>query len=158
MEPTKTDLMNALTYSDGNLYWKEKPLRGYNTKKPIGSLDKNGYKRASFKYKRHMLHRLVWIFHNGPIGEGLQINHKDCNRENNRIENLEIVTPRENLLRTKHHKSGRLFGCYFNKSLKKWASNIKIKDKLTNVGYFGTEIEAHEAYKKAMRTLLCQGY
>jgi hypothetical protein len=31
MEPSKNDLINALVYKDGNLYWKEKPLPSWAT-------------------------------------------------------------------------------------------------------------------------------
>jgi alpha-ketoglutarate-dependent taurine dioxygenase len=45
----------------------------------------------------HAVHRLVaeaWI---GPIPEGYTVNHKDMNKFNNSVENLEIVTVSENL-------------------------------------------------------------
>ena len=42
------------------------------------------------------LHRLVWITFNGTISEGLQINHKDENKSNNSLANLELVTPSQN--------------------------------------------------------------
>jgi len=44
------------------------------------------------------LHRLVWQSFNGPIGEGLQINHKNGKTDDNRLENLEVCTPSENNL------------------------------------------------------------
>lgn len=154
MEPTKEMLNELLTYKDGCLYWKEKPVRGYKISRPIGSMDRNGYIRASFKDRRFMLHRLVWIFHNGEINEGMQINHKDCDRGNNSIDNLELVTPRENLLRTKHHKTGRLFGCYFHKKNKKWRASINIDGKLLLIGEFSSEEDAHNAYKNKLASIV----
>lgn len=47
--------------------------------------------------KKYMLvHRLVYMAHRGRIPNGLQINHKDENKENNCIENLELMTQKEN--------------------------------------------------------------
>lgn len=37
------------------------------------------------------MHRYVWEFHNGEIPDGYQIHHKDHNRANNTLSNLELV-------------------------------------------------------------------
>lgn len=47
--------------------------------------------------KRKYVHRVVWEAFNGPIPEGLQINHKDENKLNNSLSNLSLVTPSENM-------------------------------------------------------------
>ncbi|HEY8684216.1 MAG TPA: HNH endonuclease [Chloroflexota bacterium] len=48
--------------------------------------------------RRHngLAHRLVWRHFNGPIPDGLTINHRNGVKNDNRPENLEIVTPSEN--------------------------------------------------------------
>lgn len=49
------------------------------------------------KYYWELVHRLVYEgVSGGPIPDGLQINHKDGNRVNNAISNLELVTPKQN--------------------------------------------------------------
>lgn len=45
-----------------------------------------------------LVHRLVWIAFNGAIPSGLEINHKDRRRGNNALENLELLTHRENCM------------------------------------------------------------
>lgn len=42
-------------------------------------------------------HRLVWAVAYGPIPNGLQINHKDSDKYNNRLANLELVTAAGNI-------------------------------------------------------------
>ena len=40
-------------------------------------------------------HRLVWEAHHGPIPDGMAIHHVNGNNQDNRIENLQLVTPAE---------------------------------------------------------------
>lgn len=49
---------------------------------------------------RHLgyVHRAVWEVVHGPIPAGMQINHKNGVKGDNRITNLELVTPRENTI------------------------------------------------------------
>ena len=55
-----------------------------------------------------------WTWVNGEIPDGMVINHKDFDRSNNRIENLEIMTYKENLEYTKN--AGRNNPCKGEKS------------------------------------------
>jgi hypothetical protein len=63
-------------------------------------------------------HRMVWEAVNGPIPDGMQINHKNGNKQDNRICNLEVVTPSENtrhafrtgLARADGERNGRRIG------------------------------------------------
>lgn len=52
-----------------------------------------------------LVHRAVWIAFNGPIPSGKEINHKNGVKSDNRLENLELCTRKENLHH--HFKSGR---------------------------------------------------
>jgi hypothetical protein len=47
--------------------------------------------------KHHLVHRVVASAWLGGIPEGYQVNHKNGIKTDNRVENLEVVTPRENL-------------------------------------------------------------
>lgn len=48
-------------------------------------------------YAKKRVHRLVWEAFNGPIPGRLEVNHKNLKRDDNRLENLELLTHRENV-------------------------------------------------------------
>ena len=57
-----------------------------------------------------MAHRVVWIYFNGPIPDSLTINHKNGVKDDNRLENLELMTYSEqrrhalDVLKVKRHR------------------------------------------------------
>lgn len=121
------------------------------------NLDNNGYlilrlcKKGIIKTRT--LHQLVAIafLNHIPDGHNLVVNHKNFIRTDNRVENLEIVTQRENS-NLKHLKSTSEFvGVYWCKKLKKWMTCIYMNKKLNYLGYFINEIDANNAYQKALK-------
>lgn len=54
-------------------------------------------------------HRVVWEEAHGPIPSGMQVHHKDHDRFNNRLDNLEVLTTEEHGLR--HSKYPRVKNC-----------------------------------------------
>jgi hypothetical protein len=140
----------ALDSETGNVYWV-KTKSGRNIKEPIGHIDNEGYLRVIFDGTRYRLHRLVWILHNGqPIEDGCQIDHINGCRTDNRIANLRVVTSRGNNMNRLTHRSGRLVGAHFHKASGRWTSSIRLNGKPKSLGYYDTEVDAHNAYIEAL--------
>ncbi len=102
--------------------------------------------------KKRLIHQLVAesFLNHTPNGNKLVVNHIDFNKINNNINNLEIVTNRENS-NLKHHKSSSKYtGVSWHKHAKKWSSNIWINGKLKHLGYFTNELEASQYYENAL--------
>lgn len=59
------------------------------------------YDRTIGRSKKVSLHRYIWMTYNGPIPSDHVIHHKDGNKLNNDIENLECVPERDHL--SKYH-------------------------------------------------------
>lgn len=107
--------------------------------------------------KTRKVHQLVAIafLNHIPNGFELVVNHINFNRLDNRLINLEIVTQRENA-NQKHLKEGRTSkytGVNWYKSLKKWRAGIEISGKIKYLGVYKNEIDAHNAYQKALNEL-----
>lgn len=65
------------------------PTVRYRAPRGTGSVDPTtGYRRVGHKYE----HREVWIRYHGPIPAGFDVHHKNEDKLDNRIENLELLT------------------------------------------------------------------
>jgi len=49
------------------------------------------------KYTKVAVHRAMWEAFVGPIPAGMEINHKNLDRADNRLDNFELLTHRENI-------------------------------------------------------------
>lgn len=59
--------------------------------------------------KAYQVHRLVWSAFNGPIPEGMQVNHIDEKPSNNSLSNLNLMTPKENCnWGTRNERAGKV--------------------------------------------------
>jgi hypothetical protein len=63
--------------------------------------DRTSYLTVDFcrdsKYTKRRVHRVVWEAFNGLIPDRLEVNHKNLDRADNRLENLELLTHQENV-------------------------------------------------------------
>jgi len=70
---------------------------GKRLKRPVGRVNGRGYVELTNGGFAGLAHRLIWESVSGPIPRGMQINHINGCKTDNRISNLEVVTPSENL-------------------------------------------------------------
>lgn len=130
----KTKILKQILGNDGYLFVC---LYGEN-----GMCTKKVHKLVAESFLNHV-----------PCGHKLVVNHKDFNRLNNNIKNLEIVTTRENTNR-KHIKSKSIFvGVSWHESCSKWRAGIKINGIRKHLGLFENEIDAHNAYQNELKRI-----
>lgn len=93
-----------MEYRDGEVWKLWEPRRNWlENPRRAEKLSSNGYYllRTTIKSAGNplyvMAHRVIWQYHNGEIPDEMVINHKNGIKTDNRIENLEVVTQRENI-------------------------------------------------------------
>jgi len=121
----------------------------------VGTLREDGYIGMYHKGKYLMVHRAIWVMHNGEIPDGYIIDHIDRNRANNKIENLRLVTPTENNFnreKQSNNKSGRK-GVSWHKQKGKWVAQIKIEGRNKFLGFFDSLEEASKVYQEQAKVL-----
>lgn len=101
---------------------------------------------AGGKRKTVLLH--VFILNPLP---GLEVDHRNTIRLDNRRENLRICTVLENRRnRSKIAGTTSIYkGVYWHSGGKKWCARIKTNDRTTHIGLFVSEVEAAHAYDLA---------
>jgi hypothetical protein len=138
-------------YIDGSLFWKVSP----NKKSPLkhigkraGCLDRNGYVKIRIDNKLYLEHRLIWVLHNSSIGNNQMLDHINCVKHDNRIENLRIASFQQNHRNRKaYNNSASIYkGVSRNTQNTKWRATAVINNKQHWLGQFDLEEDAACAY------------
>jgi len=89
---------------DRSLTDKNGKIRSYAGRLIIPHTDRDGYYRVNIMsngriwYRFRAIHRLVALtFIGDPLDDSFVVNHKDGNKQNNRVDNLEWVSQSENV-------------------------------------------------------------
>lgn len=144
---SQTELQALFTYNDGKLFWKASRGRAKEGD-AAGYLTEDNYLRVRINGKKYYIHVLIWIYQNGAVPEGCVVDHKNTIRSCNLIDNLRIATPSQNQYnRVKaENTSSQYKGVSWHTKYSKWRASIECDGKMHHIGYFDSEIEAHEAY------------
>ena len=140
--------------------WKKK-------KRQIGIIDFNKIKKHTQGYipicinvlnigtKKILLHQLIGsTFLNYNIGNRkIVIDHIDNNKTNNNINNLQIITQRQNISKERNTKLGKHTGINFDKSRNKYRPIIQINGKIIYLGSYDCIDKASEAYQRKLLEL-----
>lgn len=114
----------------------------------------DGYFKVELRSKGFSVHQLVAMAFLGhiPCGHKLVINHINFDKKDNRLENLEIVTNRENSNLKHKISSSKYVGVHWKKDRNKWRASIQYEGKNIHLGYFTDELEASKAYENFLKT------
>jgi hypothetical protein len=105
--------------------------------------DANGYLKIGINYKSTYVHRIVaYCFLGLNENDNFEIDHINHKENDNRVDNLRIVTVSQN----QQNLRKDVKGSYFDKRKKKWHVTIRHNTKSIFLGLFNTEEEAHQAY------------
>ena len=95
----------------------------------------------------HQLMAIVFLNHK-PCGYKIVVDHQDNDPLNNNLNNLQLITQRENCSKDKTD-----VGIHFDKINKKWRASIKIEGKTVQLGSFTSKKEARDAYDNKLKDI-----
>ena len=110
-----------------------------------------GYTMIHVKDKLHSAHRIAMLLSYGFCGEGLEVDHINHIRDDNRLSNLRFVTRsdnKRNQTRNSNNTTG-VVGVSYNKARRKYTAQIRAEGAQIYLGIFTTLEEAAEVRKAA---------
>lgn len=148
MTKKRFSVKDYLKYENGSLWWINPTSKRVKVGDRFGTAQTNGYRKGYLKGKRYLEHRLIWFYHYGSWPKG-QIHHINSIKDDNRIENLQDVTPQQNCLykSSDTDSTSKYRGVSWCKHANKWKVSISINRKQQHLGYFTNEVDAHKAYE-----------
>jgi hypothetical protein len=104
-------------------------------------------------YTFFTVHKLMSItFFNYTPTRQMVVDHINNIKTDNRLENLQVITARENTSKDRKGKS-RFTGVSWNKQMSKWYCTIMIDGKNTFLGLFNCELKAAKKYQEVLATI-----
>lgn len=127
------------------------------------SINKDGYRYFTLSNKgvgktlrASQLVAIAFLGHN-PNGSTVIVDHKNGKRTDDRVENLQIVSHRENLTECyrvdKNSFTSKYVGVTYSKADKKWQSSITVDGKYIYLGKYVSELEASNIYQEVLNKI-----
>jgi len=103
---SQKQLKEILHYNpiEGSFVWR-KSIGSAKAGNKAGYIHHMGYHYIGIKGEAHSLHRLAWIYSNGSIPEGKEIDHLNGNKSDNRLANLRTASRSMNCKNSRMYKS-----------------------------------------------------
>jgi hypothetical protein len=113
-------------------------------------LSKNGVQ------KNKRVHQLVaeMFLNHTPCGMKLVIDHINGNPLDNKVENLQLISQRQNISKMNGNFSSKYLGVSWDKNSNKWTAKININQKQYHLGLFNCELAASQAYQNKLKEII----
>lgn len=152
---TFSELNEALHYDPDTGVVTARLTRGrWPSGRVVGSPNRLGYLTVNVCGAVRLLHRVIFVLMTGEWPSA-EVDHINGDRSDNRWKNLRLATSaqqQQNITVKSHNMTG-LLGVSWRPRKKSYFARIRVCGRVTNLGYFDTPEEAHQAYLNAKREL-----
>jgi len=152
---THAGLLSLLDYDadTGHFYWRVQAARrvhlGDRAGRPVGG---HGYRSINIGGIRYPEHHLAWFYVHGAWPADF-IDHRNLQRDDNRIANLREATASQNRQNTRVQKNNTSGFKGVTRNGSRWAAEIMVDGARIRLGRFDTPEQASAAYIAAKKRL-----
>jgi hypothetical protein len=149
---TAERLRELLDYDaeSGVFTWRVSPALGVPKGATAGSTHHTGYIFIRFKKRNYAAHRLAWFYVHGEWPPaGIDIDHANGDRSDNRIANLRLATRSQNCANRRRQINNTSGVTGVRKLRGKWMARIKIGGEYQYLGVFAQFQDAVTARNEA---------
>lgn len=135
----------------GVIKWRKRTINQRSDLVVGSTRSGGGYMQIRIKGKRYLVHRVAMLLAYGFCGDGLEVDHLNHIRDDNRLANLRFVTRsgnNKNKSRSSNNTTG-VTGVIYLKDTRKYRAQIKVDGANICLGSFVTLEEATEVRKAA---------
>ncbi len=157
-------LKSLLTLEEDRGVFLNKVDRGRYKKGQEAGYTVEGYTYITIDRKAYPAHHLVWMWFYGELPKvGHDLDHINMQRNDNRVENLRLVTRSQNMYNTNAHKDNPsgIKNVSFRKDTGKWSVRVSVSGKYKSFGSYDdkelAELVAHEVREKYHGEHVCHG-
>lgn len=144
----------------GELYWRVPTTNTVKEWDRAGRDTGGGYRQVCLNKVFYLVHRIIYFLETGEeVLPPYEIDHKDWNKHNNKITNLEAKLINENSLNCgpyKNNKTG-FKGVSWNIKRQMYEAQLMHNGVNNKLGYFNTPEEAAQAYDDFAMSLYNSG-
>lgn len=152
----------------GDLLWNKRPEHHFRSKamqsgwnarfagRVAGCKNNStGYVSVSIANSPYLAHRLIWALNGFDLPDEMEIDHKNGNKKDNRIENLRLVTSSQNSFnsRAKSTNKSGVKGVHWHEKSGTWRACVMVDGKQVFARHFKTISEASMAVDIARKDL-----
>ena len=147
--PPLEELKEFLDYNPhtGIFTWKKRRPR-ITVGQEAGAANGAGYRCIQLNRKKYLSHRLAYYMYHAVDPSEKQVDHINCNKEDDRIKNLRLATNQENQRNMsslrRNNTSGKT-GVSWCKRSQRWRSSIAVDRKKICLGFFIDKEDAIQA-------------
>ena len=142
------DTVRGFKYSpQTGMVYRTKGGKGFGVG-PCLTVNNHGYRQTRINKKIYLHHRLAFVFMGKDIPVDMKVDHINGNTQDNRWDNLRLVTNQENGRNHHNHRNGRVPYVHYRPERKTWSVRKIFNGELKTFGYYKVEQEAIDRVKE----------